>query len=138
MPRIAQEFADFPYDELQSDRVWTSTYEITAELVDTYDRQVGADQQPGRRTAPPWVFCTFLPMYRALGGPMEQGSVHVEQDVEHHAGAYVGETLDVEVRVSDKQDRNGRKRVVLETSFRGAEGDLRCRVHTTLLWGYSG
>ncbi|MQA06536.1 MAG: hypothetical protein GEV07_28785 [Streptosporangiales bacterium] len=138
MPRIAQEFVDFPYDELQLDQVWTSTYEIAAELVDAYDRQVGAHRQSSRRTAPPWVFCTFLPMYRALGGRMEQGSVHVQQTAEHHAVTYVGEVLDVEVRVSDKRERDGRKRVALETSYRGAERDLRCRVHTTLLWGYSG
>lgn len=135
MPRIAQEFADFPYDELELDRVWTSTYEISQQLVDTYNAQVGAT---GDGTAPPWVFCAFLPTYRALGGRMEQGSVHTRQTAEHFGTTRIGEVLDVEVRVAERFERGDRRHVVLETRFYGAERDLRCRLETTLLWGFSG
>jgi hypothetical protein len=135
MPRIAQEFADITYAELKPGSVFCSTYPLTAELVDTYDRLVGAPQ--GTRTVvPPWAFCTFRPVYQAMGGRMEQGSVHARQQIEHIDDARVGDVLDVQVTVTTAEVRKGRQTVVLTTEFSRA-GSLLCRVASTILWGYS-
>lgn len=137
MVRIAQEFADAPYHALDRGQVFESTYNITPELVETYNRLVGHADQPLSRVVPPWVYCSFLPLYRALGGRMEQGSVHTRQKVEHVAPTQVGEVLDVQVRVADKFERDGKRHVVLDIEFYGIAHDLRCRIETVVLWGYS-
>lgn len=135
MPRIAQEFADIPFAQLEPGSVYRTTYPLTPELVASYDRLV--DAPPGERAVvPPWVYCTFLPIYRAMGGRMEQGSVHARQQVEQFGAARVGDVLSVAVTVTEAAMRRGRSTVVLDTEY-ARDGDVVCRVRSTLLWGYA-
>lgn len=137
-PRIAQEFDDVSYEALHEGQTFTSTYEVSGELVRVYNGLVGQPDPPEpSQTAPPWVYCTFLPLYRALAGRMQQGSVHTRQKVDHVTATRIGEVLDVEVRVTAKFERDGKRHVVFESLFYGTGHDLRCRVETALLWGYS-
>ncbi|MHA6796935.1 hypothetical protein ACVGVM_25995 [Pseudonocardia bannensis] len=135
MPRIAQEFADIPFASLVPGSVHRTTYPLTPDLVADYDRLVGAPA--GRRTVvPPWLYCTFLPIYRAMGGRMEQGSVHARQQVSQHGEARVGDVLDVAVTVTEATLRKGRPTVVLDTVY-AREDDVVCCVTSTILWGYA-
>ena len=135
MPRIRQEFADIPFARLRSGSVHRTTYALTPELVAAYDRLVGAPRAGGA-TVPPWLYCTFLPIYRAMGGRMEQGSVHAKQSVEQLGSARVGDVLDVTVTVTEAAVRKDRPTVVLDTEFT-RDGVMVCRTVATILWGYA-
>lgn len=133
MPRIAQEFVDIPFTQLRPGATHRTEYTVTPELVATYDRLL--DIPPGARNiVPPWLYCTFLPVYRALGGRMAQGSIHVRQRVEQLGQARVGDVLDVTVTVAEAAMRKGRPNVVLEVEY-GRDGAALARVMSTLLWG---
>lgn len=135
MPRVDQEFADIPFEQLVPGSVHRTTYALTRELVAEYDRLVGAPEVE-RTVVPPWLYCTFRPIYAALGGRMEQGSVHVRQHVEQLGEAHLDDLLDVTVTVSEASVRKGRPTVVVETEY--ARGDtVLCRVLSTVLWGYA-
>ncbi|MFR9800907.1 hypothetical protein ACL02T_01230 [Pseudonocardia sp. RS010] len=146
MPRIAQEFADIPFARLVPGSVHRTRYALTADLVATYVRLVAdADTDAvdtpdaaadGPRIVPPYVYCTFLPIYRALGGRMEQGSVHTRQRVAQRAQAFVGDVLDVEVTVGAAELRAGRPTVELLAEY-ARRGVLICRTTSTILWGYA-
>ncbi|GAA4692411.1 hypothetical protein GCM10023215_31900 [Pseudonocardia yuanmonensis] len=153
MPRIAQEFADIPFARLVPGSVHRTRYALTADLVATYGRLVDdagedADNDAAAvgtpdvaaadtpRLVPPYVYCTFLPIYRALGGRMEQGSVHTRQRVEQRAQAFVGDVLDVEVTVGAAELRAGRPTVELVAEY-VRRGVLVCRTTSTILWGYA-
>lgn len=133
-PRIAQEFTDIAFDALVPGSVHTGRYPITAELVAEYERLAGPG--PGGGLAPSSVFATFDPVYRAMGGRMEQGSVHVRQQVERHGDARVGDVLDVRVTVAAAAWRNDRPTVELDVEYR-RDGALLVRVRSTVLWGFS-
>jgi hypothetical protein len=135
MPRIRQEFADIPFTRLRSGSVHRTTYPLTPELMAAYDRLVGAPPAGGT-TVPPWLYCTFLPIYRAMGGRMEQGSVHAKQSVEQLGAARVGDVLDVTVTVTEAGMRKDRPTVVLDTEY-ARDGTVLCRVRSTILWGYA-
>jgi len=135
MPRIRQEFADIPVDRLEPGSVHRTTYPLTRELVAAYDRLVGAPPAGGT-TVPPWLYCTFLPIYRAMGGRMEQGSVHAKQLVEQLGAARVGDVLDVTVTVTEAGIRKDRPTVVLDTEY-ARDGTVLCRMRSTILWGYA-
>jgi hypothetical protein len=135
MPRIYQEFADIPFARLRSGSVHRTTYPLTPELVAAYDRLVGAPRAEAA-AVPPWLYCTFLPIYRALGGRMEQGSVHAKQSVEQLGAARVGDVLDVTVTVAEAAVRKDRPTVVLHTEY-ARDGVVLCRVRSTILWGYA-
>ena len=133
-PRIVQEFDDIAFADLAAGTVHRGRYPITAELVAGYERLVGPG--PGGGVAPDSVFCTFDPVYRAMGGRMEQGSVHVGQQLTRHGEARVGDVLDVTVIVAEAARHRDRPRVVLEVEYRRGE-DLLARVRSTILWGFS-
>ena len=132
--RVPQEFADIPFEDLVPGAVHTGTYPVTADLVAEYERLTGPG--PGGGVAPPSVFSTFDPVYRAMGGRMEQGSVHVRQQVGPITPARVGDVLDVRVTVAEAALRKGRPTVVLDTGYR-RDGELLARVRSTILWGFS-
>ena len=135
MPRIFQEFADIPFAQLERGSVHRTTYPLTPELVASYDRLVGAP--PGERAVvPPWLYCTFLPVYRAMGGRMAQGSIHARQQVEQLGEARVGDVLDVAVTVTEAALRKGRPTVVLDTEY-ARNGVMLARATSTLLWGHA-
>jgi hypothetical protein len=135
MPRIAQEFADIPFAQVERGSVHRTTYPLTPELVASYDRLVGAP--PGERAVvPPWLYCTFLPVYRAMGGRMAQGSIHARQQVEQLGEARVGDVLEVTVTVTEAGLRKGRPTVVLETEY-ARDGMVIARAISTLLWGHA-
>jgi hypothetical protein len=140
MPRVAQEFADIPFARLVPGSVHRTRYALTTDLVAAYDRLVGAAPAPGSsggaRVVPPYLYCTFDPVYRALGGRMEQGSVHTHQRVEQRGPAYVGDVLEVAVTVAAAELRRGRPTVVLDTEY-DREGVTVCRTTATVLWGYA-
>lgn len=133
-PRIPQEFDDIAFDALVPRSVHTGRYPITAELVAEYERLAGPGPVGG--VAPSSVFATFDPVYRAMGGRMEQGSVHVRQQVERHGDARVGDVLDVRVTVAEAAYRKDRPTVVLDVAYLRA-GELLARVRSTILWGFS-
>jgi hypothetical protein len=135
MPRIAQEFADIPFAQVEQGSVHRTTYPLTPELVASYDRLVGAP--PGERAVvPPWLYCTFQPVYRAMGGRMAQGSIHARQQVEQLGEARVGDVLEVTVTVTEAGLRKGRPTVVLETEY-ARDGMVIARAISTLLWGHA-
>jgi hypothetical protein len=140
MPRIAQEFADIPFARLVPGSVHHTRYALTADLLAAYDQLVGADPASaapdGARRVPPYLYCTFLPVYSALGGRMEQGSVHARQRVEQRGPAYLGDILDVAVTVATAELRAGRPTVVLDTEY-ARRGVVVCRATATILWGYA-
>jgi len=140
MPRVAQEFADIPFARLVPGSVHRTRYALTTDLVDAYDRLVGVAPARGAlgdaRVVPPYLYCTFHPVYRALGGRMEQGSVHARQRVEQRGPAYIGDVLDVTVTVATAELQKDRPTVVLDTEY-ARDGVLVCRATATILWGYA-
>jgi acyl dehydratase len=133
MGRIAQEFTDVPFHDINRGDVFSTTYHLDEALVAEYDRLVGAAH--GGRVSP-WVYCTFLPMYRAMDGRMEQGTIHARQQMVVHRPATVGTTLDVAVRVAEKYEKDDRRFVVLEVVFSDGRGPV-CTSTGTYLWGYA-
>lgn len=133
MGRIVQEFADVPYEELEPGAVYTTTHHLDRALVAEYDRLVGAAHDG---TVPPWVYCSFFPLYRAMDGRMEQGSVHTRQHAVVHRSAQIGTTLTVEVRVTEKYEKKERRHVSLEIVFADGDGPV-CTSTGTFLWGFA-
>jgi acyl dehydratase len=134
MGRIAQDFKDAAFEDFVCGDVFHTTHHLDPAVVAEYDRLVEA---PGSRaTVPPWVYCTFLPMFRAMDSRMKQGSIHARQTMTVHGSAAVGATLDVEVRVAEKYERAGRRHLVLEIVFSDAERPV-CTSTGTYLWGYA-
>ncbi len=119
------------FSALEPGRELRTTYHVSAELVADYDRLVGAEPSA---TVRPWVFSTFRPMFSALGGRMEQGSIHTRQRVVVHGPVPVGAVLDVVVRVTGATDRNGRRHVDLEIEY-VHDGVPVCTTTGTFLWG---
>jgi acyl dehydratase len=134
MGRIAQDFSDIAFEDFERGDVFHTTHHLDPAAVAEYDRLVGAPD--ARATVPPWVYCTALPMFRAMDGRMEQGSIHARQTMTVHGPATVGATLDVEVRVAEKYERAGRRHVVLEMVFSDA-GRPVCTSTGSFLWGYA-
>jgi len=130
--RLPQEFDDVGFDALDPGRELRTTYHVSAELVAEYDRLVGA-REPST-TVRPWVFSTFRPMFAALGGRMEQGSIHTRQRVAVHAAVPVGAVLDVVVRVTGATERDGRRHVDLEIAY-AHDGTPVATTTGTFLWG---
>jgi hypothetical protein len=128
-------FEDVAFDDLVEGTVYRTTYRVDPGVVGAYQRLVG-EEPATTGEAPPWVFCTFLPMFQAMGGRMEQGSVHLLQRMEHFGAVDTGDELDVALRVVQKDVRGDRRQVVLETVFHRG-GELKCRSTATFLWGYA-
>ena len=135
-PRIPQEFDDIAFDALVPGSVHTGGYAITAELVAAYDRLTGSGPARSPGVAPSSVFATFDPVYRAMGGRMEQGSVHVRQRLLPFADARIGDVLDVAVTVFEAAYVRDRPTVVLEVDYR-RDDELVARTRSTILWGFS-
>jgi acyl dehydratase len=134
MGRIAQDFSDVAFEDFDCGDVFHTTHHLDPAVVAEYDRLVGAPSS--RAPVSPWAYCTFLPMFRAMDGRMEQGSIHARQTMTVHGQAAVGATLDVEVRVAEKYERAGRRHVVLEIVFSDAERPV-CTSAGTYLCGYA-
>ncbi|RZT88874.1 hypothetical protein EV383_5827 [Pseudonocardia sediminis] len=135
-PRIPQEFDDIPFAALVPGSVHTGRYPVTTELVAAYDRLTGSGPARADGVAPSSVFSTFDPVYRAMGGRMEQGSVHVGQRILPFADARVGDVLDVTVTVAEAAYVRDRPTVVLEVDYRRGD-ELVARTRSTILWGFS-
>lgn len=136
---------EIPYDRIHAGDVFHAVYRLTPDLVRAYDELVGDDARDGgARTGdpvpgdpvPPWVFCAFTPLYDALGGRYEQGTIHLRHRLESFAVARVGDELDVEVRVAEKYVRKSRDHAVMEMDLRRG-ADLVCRITSTFLWGFA-
>lgn len=130
MGRLPQEFDDVPFAALEPGRELRTTYHVSAELVAEYGRLVGTRSTAVR----PWVFSTFRPMFQALGGRMEQGSIHTRQRVVVHGPVPVGATLDVVVRITGATERGGRRHVDLEIEY-SHDGTPVATTAGTFLWG---
>lgn len=137
--------AEIPYDRIHAGDVFHAVYRLTPELVRAYDELIGTDARDGRPPArapapgdpvPPWVFCAFTPLYDALGGRYEQGTIHLRHRIESFAVARVGDEFDVEVRVTGKYVRKNRDHAVLEMDLRRG-GEPVCRITSTFLWGFA-
>lgn len=132
-------FEDIPFDELSVGEVRGTRYELGAEMVAALRSLVDGidDQEPVEDAVPSAVYCSFLPMFGALGGRMEQGSIHTHQSVTvHEPPARVGDVLDVAVTVAQASVVGDRRRVVVATSF-SHEGRPVCSTRSHYLWGYS-
>jgi enoyl-ACP reductase-like protein len=125
VPRIAQQFPDIPFDELPPGLSATAELYLSEEIVGEYLRLVGA---PVREPVAPSVYCTFLPMFHALGGRMEQGTVHLTQRIRVLRPVFVGTLLSADVRVIEARRVGRRRRVVVEIVFR--DGDTVACVST--------
>lgn len=142
------EWREIPFDELAVGHVWHTTYELDAPTVRGFyalvGHEPGADATPGGATAgaitapvSPMVFSTFTPMFRAMGGRMEHGTVQTHQVVDlHGAPAFVGDVLDVDVRLLSAEQDGDRRRVEIEVEF-GRVGQPVCTTRSRYLWGYS-
>lgn len=135
---VMEQRTEVPYDRIDVGDVYRTTYRITPEIAAAYRRLVGEVVTEGTTSpfAPPWVFCSFVPLYDALGGRFDQGTIHLRQRMEMFGRVQVGEELDVEVRVTDKYVRKGRNYAALEVSFL-RDGEVTCRTGSTFLWGYA-
>lgn len=128
------DYADVAFETLDPRRVYRSTYRLAPEVVERYCAIAGVE--PDGELAPPWVFCSFRPIYDALGGRFAQGSVHIRQQTRMSGRVRVGAELDVELTVAEKYVRNDRNYAVLEATF-SADGAPRCVSRLTVLWGYA-
>jgi len=141
MVGITRTYEYIAFDDLREGEAFRTTYEVSVELVARYstiaaDRVVAGitDAAHQTDTAPPWVFCTFLPMFDAMDGRMAQGSVHARQSVRIDRAVAIGTRLDVEVVVERAFVRDGRERVVIATRY-SDDGVLVCTATATYLWG---
>lgn len=144
-PAVTQTtWRDIPFDNLTPGQVWHTQYELEADTVQGFYSLVG--HRPTSSTsagndadAPvsPMVFSTFTPMFRAMGGRMEQGTIQTHQSIEvHHVPAYVGDVLDVETRLTQAEVDGHRHRVEVEIVFTLAGAPV-CTTRSRYLWGYS-
>jgi hypothetical protein len=136
----SEAFEDIAFDDLTLGIVRRTGYELAPTMVATFRSAVdaGLGEVPEAGTpVPPSVYCSFLPMFRALGGRMEQGTVHTHQRVTMHAEpARVGDVLDVEVMVACTETDGRRRRVEVVTVFSN-RGRAFCTTHSRYLWGYT-
>jgi len=135
----AESFEDIPFDELTTGTVRRTRYRLVPTTVAAFLAAVGDGSddvhEPGA-PVPPSVYCSFLPMFRALGGRMEQGTVHTHQSVTLHGErARVGDVLDVDVTVASAETDGRRRRVEIVTAF-SCHGRAVCTTHSRYLWGY--
>jgi acyl dehydratase len=141
-PGITRSYADIPFDRLCEGEVFRATYDVSPALVAGYAALVtGSSDEPApgggeRGIAPPWVFCTFLPMFDAMNGRMAQGSIHARQSVHVRRPVAIGSRLDVEVTVERAVVRDERQRVVIVTAF-WDHGELACTATATYFWGWA-
>lgn len=122
------------YHQITKGDVYTGSCIVSSDMAKAYASFVGAEEPYD--VVDPWVFCSFTPWYRALGGRPEQGTVHLRQRTELYGRTRVGEALQVEVRVAEKGIRKDRPYVRLETLYKD-NGRVRCSSTATFLWGYA-
>lgn len=132
-------FDDLPFGELCVGEVYSTRYELSAGMVQRY---LSLLEEAGHHVGPTAVvpaaiYCTFLPMFRAMGGRMEQGSIHTHQSVTVHGPpARVGDVLDVDIAVTRTSVDGDRRRVEVAASF-SHDGRFVCTTRSKYLWGYS-
>jgi hypothetical protein len=124
------------YEDVEVGDEFRTQFALTEELVADYRRVL---DWPGddKRTAPPAIFANCRPWYSAFGGRIAEGSIHLRQKMEHNADVYVGDSIDVKLRISEKYNKKGRDYLSFEIEFLRA-GQLACRTSTTVLWAYAG
>lgn len=131
--RIRPDFRDLPFDELLPGVTARTDVVLTEEVVGEYVRLGGGVASD---VVPPSVYCTFLPMFSAMGGRMEQGTVHVGHRIDAVRAVRVGTTLTAEVAVTEAVEERDRRRVVVETRF--LDGDaVVCTSTGTYFWGHA-
>lgn len=131
-------FGDIPFDELSVGEVRSTSYDLGAEMIAALQSLVdGTDAESVDDVVSPAVYCSFLPMFCALGGRMEQGSIHTHQSVTvYEPAARIGDVLEVAVTVTQTSVDGDRRRVVVATSF-SHEGRPVCSTRSHYLWGFS-
>ncbi|SFI70185.1 MULTISPECIES: hypothetical protein [Amycolatopsis] len=134
-------FEDIAFAELRVGKPYRTSYELGLDLVAAFR----AAAAPGRNQiphvgelVPPAVYSTFRPMFEALGGRMEQGTIHTHQSVTVATPpARAGDVLDVEVTVVRAEETADRRRLVeVATEYRH-EGRRVCSTRSRYLWGFS-
>lgn len=138
MVRAGRRFLDIPFEELVVGARSRTEFVVDHELVRSVERLVsGGAPAAGPPGVHPAVYCTFLPLFHAMGGRMEQGTVHVGQRLRVLGPVPVGSTLGVEVTIAEARlDARGRRRVVLDAVYRLA-GAVVCTSTGTYLWGHA-
>lgn len=134
------QWRDIPFDELRPGAAHRCEYTVDpatvagyVELLDGAARQVPAVGSD----VPSSVYSSFLPMFRALGGRMEQGTIHTHESITvHPPAARVGDVLNAEVMVTSAESDGGRRRVEVQTVFTH-RGRAVCTTRSRFLWGFS-
>ncbi|GAA4690891.1 hypothetical protein GCM10023215_29600 [Pseudonocardia yuanmonensis] len=134
--RITQQFPDIPFAELSPGSRFHAELHLTEELVREYIRLAGVRTRQPQDTVPPSLYCTFLPMFQAMGGRMEQGTLQVGQRIRVRRAVTVGTVLAAEVTVREAVEVHGRRQVVVETVFSDRDV-VTCVSTSTYFWGYA-
>lgn len=131
---------DIPFDELEPGVARYSFYALDPATVAHIEGVLDPSHRPPPGIGagvPPLVYTSFLPMFRALGGRMAQGTIHTHQSITVHSpAARVGDVLDAEVTVVSAEADGDRRRVDVQTVLTH-QGRAVCTTRSRYLWGFS-
>jgi hypothetical protein len=136
----SRRWRDIPFHELEPGTTRRSHYALDQETVAGFSRLLDSSRQPAPAvgaSVPSAVYSSFLPIFRALGGRMEQGTIHTHQSITVYSpAARVGDMLDAEVTVVSADAEGPRRRVEIRTVFSHC-GRQVCTTRSRYLWGFS-
>jgi hypothetical protein len=136
----SRRWSDIPFDELKPGVARRCEYSLDPAMVAGYEELLDGARRPPPAVGadvPSSVYSSFLPMFRALGGRMEQGTIHTHQSIALYApAARVGDVLDAEVTVVSVESDGRRRCVEVQTEF-SHQGRAVCTTRSRFLWGFS-
>ncbi|MFD7008968.1 MULTISPECIES: hypothetical protein [Rhodococcus] len=131
---------DVPLDQLRPGTTLYSRFELRSDIVAAVRELVDGVPVPipvAGEPVSPAVYSSFLPFYRALGGRIEQGTVHTHQSISVNSEpAKVGDVLDADVTVVSAELNGDKRPVVVDIVFRSGSRWV-CTTRSRYLWGYS-
>lgn len=138
---------ELTYDELEVGRSFRPlVFEITPAMVRRYVEVVGdgnrlyTDREYARSrglrdcVAPPGLWGVWGRQAYLQDHSMPPGGVLAGEDLVFVKPAYVGDTLTVQARVTDRFMRREQPRVVIEITAAGSDGDVCGIVRITAVW----
>lgn len=146
--QAATTLPELKYEELETGRTFRPLlFEITPELVSRYveivgdsnrlysDQDYAVEEGMAKTVAPPGLWGVWGRQAYLQDHAMPAGGVLAGEDLVFIRPTYVGETLTVQARVSDRYLRRQQRRVVIEITATGdGPEDVRGVVRITAVW----
>src|SRR5690625_3723440 len=121
------------YSSVKTGEKFYSNFHLKNKLIEKFKQVIDDNMQISEiKKVPNYMFSLYKPIHEAIGSAA-QGTIHVQQKMEHFSDAWIGDHFDVVVTVKDKYRKKQRDFLMIEVDFiRGNQ--LICRHETTHIW----